>query len=160
MHVKDVMTSDVKCCGAGDTLNRAAQLMWESDCGCVPVVDEAGHVAAIVTDRDACMAVYTQGRPLSELPVSLAMSKAAYSCRPEDAIADAEETMREHQVRRLPVVDADGKLVGILSLNDIAREAARERAGRGKKEIGAEEIATTLGAVCEPHAVVPVASAA
>ena len=80
----------------------------------------------MLTDRDICMAAYTQGRPLGEMQVSSAMSRQLFSCRPEDSLAKAEEIMRTNRIRRLPVIDADRHLVGILSLDDIAREATRE----------------------------------
>lgn len=94
--------------------------MWEADVGCLPVVDETHRVIAMVTDRDICMAAYTTGRPLSELLVSLAMSKNLITCSPDDRIRDVERLMREAQIRRIPVVDMAGALVGIITLGDIA----------------------------------------
>jgi CBS domain-containing protein len=100
--------------------------MWEADIGCVPVVDGDGGVIGMLTDRDICMAAYTQGRPLADIPVASAMSKQVYSCRPSDAVAVALKVMETTQVHRLPVVDQHDQLVGLLSLADIAREAQRE----------------------------------
>ena len=73
MKVEQLMSRDVKTCQATEMLNRAAQLMWENDCGCVPVVDEDGRAVGMITDRDVCMAAYTQGRLLDALPVASAM---------------------------------------------------------------------------------------
>ena len=67
LKVKELMTLDVSCCHPGDTLERAAELMWQHDCGCVPVVDEGSHVVGMITDRDVCMAAYTRGVSLSPL---------------------------------------------------------------------------------------------
>jgi CBS domain-containing protein len=120
--VRSLMTVGVRICAPGDSLNKAAQLMWEGDCGCVPVV-EAGNVVGLVTDRDAFMAGYTQGKPLAEISVESAMSKQITSCGPDDSIGDALALMAEARVRRLPVRDASGKLTGILSLADVARWA-------------------------------------
>ena len=74
MKVMDAMTRSVAACNEEDTLNRAAQLMWEGDCGCIPVLDAGGDVRGILTDRDVCMAAYTQGLPLQQIPVRRAMS--------------------------------------------------------------------------------------
>jgi CBS domain-containing protein len=150
MKVEQLMQRTVQTCRVDDTISRAAQLMWENDCGCIPVVDDEGHPIGIITDRDACMAAYTQGRPLSALRVHSAMARAVRTCRPGDMLAEAESIMRAAQVRRLPVVDADEVLIGILSLNDLAQELARE-AGSERRELCDEEIAVTLRAVCTPR---------
>jgi CBS domain-containing protein len=94
------------------------------------------------------MGAYTQGEVLTTLKVESAMARKVISCRPEDAVSAAENLMRENQVRRLPVVDAYGKLVGIVSLNDIAVEAERERGAGGKEDITGREIGETLGMIC------------
>jgi CBS domain-containing protein len=144
MNVKEVMVAAVKSCGPNDVVNWAAQIMWENDCGCLPVVDGASRVIGMLTDRDICMAAYTQGAGLSAILVSSAMSRDVFSCRPSDDLLAAQRVMREHQVRRLPVTDAAKKLVGIVSLNDIARAAALTAAGKA-------QVASTLVAVCTPH---------
>ena len=148
VKVHELMTRDVKTCGRDDTVNRAARIMWEHDCGCVPVVDGGGQVVGMVTDRDVCMAAYTQGLPLPAIRVETAMSKQVHACRPDDSLLVAERVMREHRVRRLPVVAPDGTLAGILSLNDVAQEAAREHAP-ATRDVSAEGLAQTLAAVCE-----------
>jgi CBS domain-containing protein len=124
--------------------------MWERDIGCLAVIGEDGKVTGMITDRDACMAAYTQGRALHEIPVSVAMSKEVYSCAPDDGIIEAEETMRSRKVRRLPVLDSSTKLVGIVSLNDLALESARET-GRKGREVSGQEVSATLAAICEPR---------
>jgi CBS domain-containing protein len=148
MRVAQIMEGAVKTCRQSDSLNTAAQTMWDYDCGSVPVVNEQGEVVGFITDRDICMAAYTQGRSLHELPVERTMAHKVISCRPEDSISTAEKLMKENQIRRLPVVDTFGKLVGIISLNDIAREAAREHR-RGEAEIAESEVGETLGAICQ-----------
>ena len=70
MQVKDVMTTSPGTCSVSDMANEAARIMWDRDCGSVPVIDAAGHVVGIVTDRDICMAAYFQGRPLSAIPLA------------------------------------------------------------------------------------------
>jgi CBS domain-containing protein len=148
MKVEQVMSRNVKTCVSHDTLNRAAQLMWENDYGCVPVVDDEGRAVGMITDRDVCMAAYTQDGLLSRSQVGSAMARDVRSCRPTDTVAEAESIMRAAQVRRLPVIDAESHVIGLLSLNDIARELARERATSGGPELSSEEVAETLGAIC------------
>ncbi len=148
MKVEALMSRSVRTCAPSDSLSRAAQLMWDGDCGCLPVVDEAGQVIAMITDRDVCMAAYTQGAPLEGIAVSNAMSNQVFSCRTKDTVREAENIMRRHRVRRLPVIAADGRLAGVISLNDIAREAERARTA-GSKAVGLDEVALTLGAICQ-----------
>jgi CBS domain-containing protein len=150
MTVGDLMTRDVKTCRSEDSLDVAARIMWDHDCGCVPVVDDTERVVGILTDRDVCMAAYTQNAPPGALRVSGAMSKQVHACRPEDTVLVAEKIMRTHRVRRLPAVAMDGRLVGILSINDLAREAVREHAPQ-TREVGPEAVTETLAAICEPR---------
>jgi CBS domain-containing protein len=118
------MTPTPHTCGATDSLTRAAQIMWDGDCGAVPVIDADGKLCGMLTDRDVCIAAYTKGSPLSAIAVSAAMSKHPHSCKADDTLPRAIALMAEAQVRRLPVIDGAGHLVGILSLADIASGAA------------------------------------
>jgi CBS domain-containing protein len=147
MRAQDLMTNKVLTCQEGDSLERAAQLMWEGDVGALPVVDAGGQPIGMITDRDVCMAAYTQGCCLAGSPVSSAMSRQLYTCKPEDGIGLVEELMRRHRVRRIPVV-GEGRLVGILSLNDLAVAAGNRKASKGN-HIGLDGVATTLARVCE-----------
>jgi CBS domain-containing protein len=150
MKVQQLMTSEVQTCHPDDALHSAAEKLWTHDIGCLPVVDHDGRLCGMITDRDICMAAYTQGRSLSEIPISTAMSKEVYACTTNDNINAAEEAMRSHQVRRLPVVNDSGELVGIVSLNDIAREAEREL-GLKSREISTQEVTATLATVSQPR---------
>jgi CBS domain-containing protein len=120
--------------------------MWEYDCGLVPVVNDDGRLAGVVTDRDICMAAYTQGQPLHAIPVTTAMASNVLVGRADEAIEDAERSMRDAQIRRLPIVDEAGRPEGVLSLNDIARATART-----KKSTLDRELVATLAAICEPR---------
>ena len=151
--VAQLMNRDVKTCLVSDDLSRAAQLMWDHDCGFIPVVvfTEDGHrrVVGVITDRDVCMAAYTKGATLSAIPVGDVMSRGVRACRSDDTPEVAESLMRQHRVRRLPVIDTQSDLVGVLSLNDLARWAAHERkASSGSTPL--EAVASTLAALCEP----------
>ncbi len=128
-----------------------AQMMWEHDIGCVPVVDKDGRAIGMLTDRDICMSAYIQGVPLSGALVTSAMSKEVFSCTPEDDIAAAEKLMKEKQIHRLLVLDAKGHPVGLISLNDIAREGAREAETRTARQVSEPEIAGLLASVCAPR---------
>jgi CBS-domain-containing membrane protein len=114
------MSRDVVSCSSGDSLNVAAQIMWENDFGCVPVI-EAGRLFGIVTDRDVCMAAYMQGKALSEIAVAGVCARQVHTCHRDEPVLDAVQTMARARVRRLPVVEADRQLVGIFSLSDVAR---------------------------------------
>jgi len=148
MSIQDIMSTPAVTCRETDTLSRAAQLMWERDCGAIPVTDEAGALVGIVTDRDICMAAYTKGAPLSAIPISDAMAKQVFSCHADDPLEAAERLMSEKQIRRVPVVDGDNRPVGLLSLNDIARYAVSARKRNGIDR----EVTQTLAAICEPRA--------
>jgi CBS domain-containing protein len=149
MNVSDIMKKDVVCCHPSETLAVAAERMWNHDIGSLPVVNDEGHVIGMLTDRDICMAAYTQGKPLFAIPASVAMSRELHACLPSDAISAAEKTMRAHRVRRLPVIDRHGHPVGLISLNDLARNAEPGQATR--KHLSAAEVAATLAAVCAPR---------
>jgi CBS domain-containing protein len=124
--------------------------MWDCDIGCLPVLDGTGQVVGMITDRDICMAAFTRGERLQDIPVSIAMAKEVLSCSPDATLVEAEEVMRSGQVRRLPVIDSDSCLVGIVSLNDLALLAERE-IGRKNRDLSAQEVTATLAAICAPR---------
>ncbi len=150
MRIEQIMTRNAHCCRAEEPLSRAAQLMWEHDCGSLPVVDAKGAVIGMITDRDVCMAAFTQGRAISQIPIGSAMARKVIACKADDQLTVAEKLMSRHQIRRVPVVDGQNQLVGILSLGDLAREAEREREQR-RPEVKVDEVAATLAAVCHPR---------
>ncbi len=125
MKVEQIMNRDVKTCRPEESLSKAAQIMWHEPCGAVPVVDDQSRPIGFLTDRDICMAAYTQGRPVHEIRVETAMAHKVVSCTSEDDLGSAAQLMRQHRTRRLPVIDQHGTLVGLLSLDDLACEAAR-----------------------------------
>ncbi len=143
MKVSDLMTREVRACTIHDSLNGAARIMWDHDCGCVPIVDGHGRLAGIVTDRDICMAAYTQGLALEAIPVERVMSAQVVSCARGDDLAIAHRLMRTHEIHRIPVVDSRGRLVGILSLSDLVGHGSGESAAPSE----AVEIVATLSAI-------------
>lgn len=156
MKIQKLMSAPAIHCQSTDTLNAAARLLWEHDCGALPVTDSEGKLVGIVTDRDICMAAYTTGRALADIPVVSTMTKQVHSCQAGEPIVVAERLMRDHQVRRIPVVDSENRPIGMLSLNDVARHAASSR-----KMDGAEHgLTETMAAICalRPSASTPLAS--
>jgi CBS domain-containing protein len=150
MNVFEIMTRRVFSCRGEDSLATAAAVMWDHDVGSLPVLDGGGRVVGMITDRDICMAAYTRGARLDDLRVDSVMSRRLHACSPEQSVAKAEEVMRLDRIRRTPVIDERGILLGILSLADLAREAVLQKRRRYGEPLD-EEVTTTLAAVSEPR---------
>ena len=142
----DLMTRQVASVRANDSAAAASRLMWECDCGVVPVLDTEDRVIAMVTDRDICMAATIQDRAPSAIRLTEVMSRELHACSPDDTLAYAEKLMRARQVRRLPVLDEQRRLVGILSLADIVRASPRDRAANS--ELMPEQVTAMLADIC------------
>ena len=149
MKVQEIMTTDVRTCGPEARLAEAATVMWEHDCGAVPVVNGAEQCVGMITDRDICMAVATRNRLATEITVGEVSSGQVLACRPDADVRVALEQMRREQLRRLPVTDGDGRLVGILSIADIIRHAKK---GESKKarHVPHKDVIRTLKALTRP----------
>ena len=120
------------------------------DCGCVVVVDDLGHPLGMVTDRDICMAALRTERALTRIAVADAMTERPFACRPDDTVDAAENLMALHQVRRLPVLDDQGRVCGILALDDIARHA-RASDDLFAPAVSCAAVGRTLGQITRPH---------
>src|SRR5881396_877784 len=122
MKVRDVMTPDPACCVPTDTIQQAAKLMVEADCGCIPVVEDlqAKKIVGTLTDRDIACRCTAQGKGPDAL-VSEAMSTNPSCCHSEDDVRDVERVMKERQVRRVPIVDEQNRCIGIVAQADLAR---------------------------------------
>ncbi|HYO80170.1 MAG TPA: CBS domain-containing protein, partial [Bryobacteraceae bacterium] len=118
----DVMTPDPTCCAAGDAATRAAEIMKLEDVGAVPVVDEqtSKKLVGIITDRDLVLNVLAEGKDANSCRIEDLMSRNPVTCRPDEDVQNAMDRMAQHQVRRIPVVDGKGRVVGIISQADIA----------------------------------------
>jgi CBS domain-containing protein len=149
MNVGYLMSAEPVTCRPSDPLKMAAGLMWDYDCGALPGVDDDHRLVGIITDRDVCMASYSQGEPLHSVPVERSMSREAVSCYAEDTPLAVERKMRAHKVRRLPVVDPDGRVVGIVSINDLVRESSSIGAEPSQPGMSPAEIVETLSAIGE-----------
>ncbi|MGH9768230.1 MAG: CBS domain-containing protein [Blastocatellia bacterium] len=135
MKIQNIMTTNVASCSPDANLADAAGQLWENDCGWLPVADGEGKVVGVVTDRDICMAVATKNRPASEIPAREVMTGAVHACHPNDDVKSAIKTMRNEKVLRLPVVDDEGKLQGVISMNDIMIQTESGKSGLSCEEV-------------------------
>lgn len=153
MKVRDLMTTQVACVKDQEPLSAAARLMWECDCGAIPVEDSTGgRIVGMITDRDICMAAWSKDRPPSAILVWEAMSQDLFHVAPDDSLSSAGALMRSRQIRRVPVLEANGKLVGILSLADVVTQLPRPGARSAVTELTPTDIAGTLANICQPRA--------
>jgi len=147
MKVKDLMTADsLKYCTPETKLANAAKIMKEVNRGALPVVDKDNKVIGIVTDRDICLSLATQhGKTASELSVKEAMPNSKiYTIKAEDTITDALREMRKNKVGRLPVTDKEGKLKGLISINNLLSHALTKKEEIGTISSGEENLAKTI----------------
>ena len=147
MQAKELMAREPRAVRLHERLDAAARVMWEQDCGFCPVLDSTGVLIGVLTDRDLCMAAYTQGKALFELPVTAAMARSVRTVRAEDTVQAVLAVMQQAQVHRAPVVDARGMLVGIISTNDLVRAAANRPAA-----IDANLVIKALATIGAPRA--------
>ena len=143
MQVQEIMVRDAKSCRMDTNLAAATAIMWNTDCGALPVLDGGEKVVGMITDRDICIAAGTRNWIPSEIKVSDVVPQKIYTCAGEDDIHAALKTMQTQKVRRLPVVNQDGKLQGILCLDDVALNASK------RNSLSYEDMIDTLKAVCD-----------
>jgi CBS domain-containing protein len=149
MKVEELMTRNVKTCHRDTNLAEVASILWESDCGALPVVDDDHKVVGIISDRDICLAVATKGRLASEVAVGeITSGRPVFTCTSNDSIQDALATMQMQQVRRIPVVNQENRIEGILSISDVVLAAQKEAWGN-QQGVSNNEAISTLKAICE-----------
>jgi CBS domain-containing protein len=136
MKVSDAMTPQVVTARPADSVRKVAGIMAQIDTGAVPVVED-GQILGLVTDRDIVLRVVAQGGDLGA-PISGVMSDEVQSCSEDDNLADAAAQMANHQIRRLLVTGDKGRLVGILSLGDIAHDYGAKVVGKTLEDISAD----------------------
>src|SRR3954467_14152006 len=117
MKIREVMTSDPVLCLSNDTAQHAAELMREHDVGSLPVIADHGSrtLLGMITDRDLCISVVAKGLDPKTTRIASYVSTPVVTCRDGENLNQAERAMQEHQVRRIPVVDAEGRCIGIVS---------------------------------------------
>lgn len=133
MKAQEIMTANPACCAPEDTVQEAARLMQQHDCGCLPVVENTGtkRLLGVVTDRDLAVRGLAAGKG-PEAPVSDVMSREPSCCTPDDDVETVSRIMTERQVRRVPVIDHAGCCVGMIAQADLAREGG----GVSDREVG------------------------
>ena len=149
MLVEQLMNRPPVSCADSDSLHRATGLMIEHDCGALPVVDGSGRLCGMLTDRDVCIAAHDLGLALDAITAAQAMTREPHTCRPGDPIGVAERLMSKCQVRRVPVVDDEGCLVGIITIGDLARQAEHAD-GQRRPEVSDTAVSRTYAAITEP----------
>lgn len=135
MKISKLMTKDAACCDPADALPAAAALMWKRDCGMIPVVKDS-RVVGVITDRDIAIAVTTRPDSAGDIRVSDVSHRRPITCSPDENVESALKKMGKNRVRRLPVVDEDGILKGVLSISDVL-DAARKKRSLAKKTLKA-----------------------
>jgi CBS domain-containing protein len=143
MKIKEIMTKDVCSCRPDSSLSTVIRAMKEHDCGIIPVTDEEGKVAGVITDRDIALAVGEKEVAPSGLSVGEVMTAKFHACLEDGSINDALKTMEKYQVRRLPVLDEHQKLIGIISMNDLALHARKSAVPRF------DNVINTLKGICK-----------
>ena len=140
MYVRDVMAKKVLSCTPSDTAQEAARIMKTHGVGALPVLSDSGNrmLEGIVTDRDLCLSVVAEARLAETIQISEIMTNSPLTCAPENTLEDCEKLMQEHQVRRLPVVDNQGRCIGMLAQADLALHES------------AAKVAKTLAAISRP----------
>lgn len=148
MKVKDVMMRTPVFCSEASNAGEAVEMMWNRNCGLLPIVNAENKVVGVVTDRDICIALGTRGIPAGELAISEVTRGRVFSCATEDEIHLALATMARNKVRRLVVLDEQERLEGILSMDDIVRHAAQQAPGRAA-DLSYADVVSTLQHVFE-----------
>jgi CBS domain-containing protein len=145
MQVQDIMTTNPACCEAGDTLQDVVKLMIDHDCGEIPVVDDRNTCVPIgvVTDRDIVCRTIGKGLNPLEMTAGDCMSSPLVSVRLDTSLDECYRIMEEDQIRRIPVVDAAGKCVGIIALADIARNVSKADSGEVLHEVSAASVSAS-----------------
>jgi CBS domain-containing protein len=162
MKVNEVMMGTPYYCQAETSLGSATELMWNANCGFLPVEAPNGKVIGVITDRDICIALGTRSRLAGDIAVGEVMSGKLYSCGPDDDIHMALQTMKEGKVRRLPVIAQKGSLVGVISMDDILLRTEPMSMGK-EPELSSDEVVRAYRAITQrqvPQVVAKQAAAA
>lgn len=139
MRCEEIMKTKVECVGPSDTVQSAAKKMRDCEIGFMPVCDESKHVLGVLTDRDITIRMVAEDARASSTPVESIMSRELVACRQEDSIEKAQQLMAENKKSRICCVDDDGKLVGVISLSDIAQHEEPGRASETLKHVSSRE---------------------
>ncbi len=134
-NVSSVMTPDPASCRTDTPVRQVAQMMIDHDCGQIPVVDGEGRPVGVVTDRDITLRVVAAGKDAAAATAQDAMSSPCQSVGSDTSLYDCTCLMEAGKIRRIPVVDGDGRLVGIVSIADLALAGKDEATAQVVKEV-------------------------
>jgi CBS domain-containing protein len=123
VRVHEVMTSHVTSVHPASSVERAARLMERRDCGALPVIGDNGALVGMITDRDIAIRIVARGRDARDAIVADCMTERVFACYANEPLIECMRQMAQHQVRRMPIVDDRGRLVGIVAQSDLARHA-------------------------------------
>lgn len=135
MDIRSVMTANPACCTQGTTLQEAARLMVENDCGQIPVLDGARHPIGVITDRDIAVRGVAQGCDPSTMTVGECMSSPVATVQEDRSLADCCALMEQNKIRRVVVVDGRGGISGIVAQADIALAGKDQKTAEMVKEV-------------------------
>lgn len=144
MKVKKIMTADAGFCFAEESLSRAVEIMWQRDCGSVPVVDAEMKVVGMITDRDIAVAVNMKNKKASQIKIGEVIGNIVFTCLEKDDAEDALKKMRRAKIKRLPVVNENNALVGVISIADLILKAPKLK----------KEIYSALKSIAKPRRIV------
>lgn len=139
MRCEEIMKRDVECVSPRDTVEDAASRMRDANVGFLPVCDESNKVLGTLTDRDIAIRLVAARKP-GGTHVEDVMTSEVVACRPEDDVREAENAMAQHQKSRIMCTDAGGRLLGVISLSDIAQHETGERASETLREVSEREV--------------------
>ena len=151
MYIRDIMKRNVTTCRLDNSAEDVALMMWNNDCGSIPVVDDSGKALGMITDRDICMATALQKKPAYDIRVADIMSRHLFSCQSDNDVKHAMKTMANHRVKRLPITNGSGQVEGILSIDDIIASAERGARGITSPELSFDDAVITMKSVCNHH---------
>lgn len=145
MLAREIMTREPVCCAPDDTIQFAARMMTENDCGCLPVVEGSNGqcVIGVITDRDIAVRAVGRGKP-SATPVREVMTDCAFCCGADADVHEIEDMMSDCQVRRVVITDASGRCLGIVAQADLALAAEQG------EEVSDAEIGRVVERISEP----------
>lgn len=144
MEVREIMTKNPACCTPNTTLQEVAKMFVDHDCGCIPVVDSEKGMkpVGVITDRDICCRAVAQGKNPLEMTARECMSDSVVTVTPEMSLDECCTIMENNQVRRVPVVDANGRCCGMVAQADIAQHASNNKTAEVVKEVSKQTAAT------------------
>ncbi|MEQ5834266.1 CBS domain-containing protein [Marinobacter sp. NFXS9] len=152
MLVKDIMHKDIHCCSTSNSLDDIANQMWNEDVGFMPILDKDDKLAGVVTDRDIAMAAVLKHRPLWEISASeMVTGRPCHVCHPDDEVHKALNVMGASRIRRVPVIDGEQRLKGIIGLKDIADHTGSGGKSKNAGGLTSEELLGTIQRICKPN---------